>query len=165
MRGLVESDVVIGELTDERRSRGHGRVVGVGAVRVGGRWVAVDGGIDDQGLGPGRQVVLGVHDPARLPTSSSAARTVSLAAANGGNDAEDSAEEMGVARRPGPAPTRGSAAAAASPTNTGAAPVPVATKTGAGSDAHPTKNCRRDGPGWRLSLLILFLSVRFSIRR
>ena len=67
MRGLVEGDVVVGELTDEGRAGGHGRVVGVGAVGVGGRRVAVHGGVDDQGLGPGGQLVVRVHDPARHP--------------------------------------------------------------------------------------------------
>ena len=54
--GLIEGDVVIGELADERRAGGHGRVVRVGAVGVSGGRVAVDGRIDDQRLRPRRQL-------------------------------------------------------------------------------------------------------------
>ena len=67
MRGLVEGDVVIGELPDEARAGGHDRVVGVGAIGVRGRGVAIYGGVDNQGLGSRGQLIVSIHDPTRHP--------------------------------------------------------------------------------------------------
>jgi hypothetical protein len=60
---LVEGDVMVGELTDEGRARGHGGIVRVGAIRIARRAVPVDGGVHDQRLRTRRQVVTGVEDP------------------------------------------------------------------------------------------------------
>ena len=65
--GLVEGDVVVDELAHERRPGRHHRVVRVGAIRVGGGRVPVDGRVGDQRHRPGGQVVPGVHDPPRHP--------------------------------------------------------------------------------------------------
>ena len=64
--GLIERDVVVGELANERRARRHRRVVGIAPVRVRRRRVAVDRRIDDQSLGPRRQIILRVENPALL---------------------------------------------------------------------------------------------------
>ncbi len=84
LRRLVEGDVVICELPDERRARGHRRVVGVGAVRVGARRVPVDRRVDNQALLAGGEVVARVHDAARHADFQQRARTVSVAGAKGG---------------------------------------------------------------------------------
>ena len=64
--GLIERDVVVGELPHERRAGRHGRVVGVGPVGIRGRGVSVDGWIDDQRLRPGAQLIARIEDPTRL---------------------------------------------------------------------------------------------------
>ena len=84
LRGLIERDVVIDALPHERRPRGHRRVIRIGPVRIRRGRVAVHARVDDQRLRAGRQLIAGVHDPARPAASSSAARTVSFASENGG---------------------------------------------------------------------------------
>ena len=64
LRGLIERDVVIGELADERRPGRHRRVVRVRPVGIVRRRAAVDRRVDDERFRPGAQLVAGVHDPA-----------------------------------------------------------------------------------------------------
>jgi hypothetical protein len=62
--GLIEGDVVVGELADERRAGRHRRVVRIGPVRVGGGRIPVDRAVDDQCLAARGEVVVGIQDAA-----------------------------------------------------------------------------------------------------
>ena len=64
-RGLIERDVVVGELPHERRAGRHRRVIRVGPVGIRGRGVSVDGRIHDQRLRPGAQLIARIEDPTR----------------------------------------------------------------------------------------------------
>ena len=67
LRSLIKRDVVIGELTNERRPRRHRRVIRIAPVCIRGRRVAIHRRIDDQRLRPRRQIILRVQDPALVP--------------------------------------------------------------------------------------------------
>ena len=163
-RGLIEGDVVIDELPHERRPGGHRRVIRIGAVRIRRRRIPVHRRIDNQRLRSGRELIAGVHDPAR-PTHLQQRRADPVVRLDErrsfGKTRPKSALLAGTpcprAYRPGPiAPVAAASAgepgkAAPAATN----PAPVAPS--------PFRKSRRDGPGPRVSALICLPFFQFAI--